>query len=378
MASATAPSAALAGANAHGGGRSGVAPQVGSPQAEHVPPPPFEGGEPLCSAAWREDGLTRVKELRGLADWMVRTYYQDYSAAEPLRNSIEGHLQAAQDAAEGVSGLSLPKRMSAALRGSGVERTLGNVDAAETDLLRLAPLDYVRGQMPSLLAQVQRFLPANDPRRVRMTEISKRACDHKAAFDEPDRNTVVAAYHAANSQRRRDLIRVRSFRDVIFATAFLLAAVAGGLAVLGATHRNAMPLCFSPNGTEVCLSGHKPSTVDIWMVEAVGLVAAALAAAFALRNVRGTSTPYSLPVALAILKLPAGALTAVLGLLLMRGQIVPGLGGLDTPAQILAWAVVFGYGQQLFTGLVDRQAKSVLQDVGGRGAAGDRATSTDA
>jgi hypothetical protein len=72
---------------------------------------------------------------------------------------------------------------------------------------------------------------------------------------------------------------------------------------------------------------------------------------------------YGLPVALAALKLPTGAITAFLGLLLMRGQFVPGLSALDTSAQILAWALVFGYAQQLFTRLVDQQGQTVLNSV---------------
>jgi hypothetical protein len=70
-----------------------------------------------------------------------------------------------------------------------------------------------------------------------------------------------------------------------------------------------------------------------------------------------------LPAALAALKLPTGAITAFLGLLLMRGQFVPGLSALDTSAQILAWALVFGYAQQLFTRFVDRQGQTVLDNV---------------
>ena len=58
---------------------------------------------------------------------------------------------------------------------------------------------------------------------------------------------------------------------------------------------------------------------------------------------------------------------AVLGLLLMRGQFIPGLTALDSSAQILAWALVFGYGQQLFTRLVDQQAHTVLDRVRGGG-----------
>lgn len=68
---------------------------------------------------------------------------------------------------------------------------------------------------------------------------------------------------------------------------------------------------------------------------------------------------------MAALKLPTGAITALLGLLLMRGQFVPGLSALDTSAQIIAWALVFGYAQQLFTRLVDQQAHTVLDRVRG-------------
>ena len=104
---------------------------------------------------------------------------------------------------------------------------------------------------------------------------------------------------------------------------------------------------------------------DLFVVELVGLAAASVAAAAAIRGIRGSSERYGLPVAMAVLKLPTGAITAFLGLLLMRGQFVPGLSALDTSAQILAWAIVFGYAQQLFTRLVDQQGQNVLDSVRG-------------
>ena len=76
-------------------------------------------------------------------------------------------------------------------------------------------------------------------------------------------------------------------------------------------------------------------------VTTVGGVASHLPAivtsVLALRNVRGTSTPYGLAVALALVKVPLGALAAVLGLLLMSGGLIPRLSALDSSAQILAW-----------------------------------------
>ena len=62
----------------------------------------------------------------------------------------------------------------------------------------------------------------------------------------------------------------------------------------------------------------------------------------------------------------------MLGLVLMAGGFVPGLSALDSSAQILAWALVFGFSQQLLTRLVDQRANTLLENVGGRGAAGER------
>src|SRR4030095_6512464 len=104
---------------------------------------------------------------------------------------------------------------------------------------------------------------------------------------------------------------------------------------------------------------------DLIVVELVGLTAAAIATAAAIRGIKGSSERYGLPVALAAPTLPTRATHAFLGLLLMRGQFVPGLSALDTSAQILAWALVFGYAQQLFTRLVDQQGQNVLETVRG-------------
>ena len=103
---------------------------------------------------------------------------------------------------------------------------------------------------------------------------------------------------------------------------------------------------------------------DVPAILVIGASAAALSAAVAIRQVKGSSTPYSLPVALAALKIPTGALTALLGLLLLRGQFVPGFSALDFPAQVVAWAVLLGYAQQLLTRLIDQRAQLVLKAVG--------------
>jgi hypothetical protein len=174
-----------------------------------------------------------------------------------------------------------------------------------------------------------------------------------------------------------------------------LAVLAIGVAITGFFRPTLFPLCFAPEeagrATVVCPTAQSEPFVpaggeaqdgvrtrdidevvaetasrqDLIVVELVGLTAAAIASAAAIRRIKGSSERYGLPVALAALKLPTGALTAFLGLLLMRGQFVPGLTALDTSAQILAWALVFGYAQELFTRLVDQQGQTVLDSVRG-------------
>ncbi len=208
-----------------------------------------------------------------------------------------------------------------------------------------------------------------------------------------DRNVIIAAVRGASSEARREGARVRSFRNVLLVAATLMGFAALGLALLGIFSPETLPVCFRPEGKVVCpteeidvpgpqapagtaatpaegaiITEAESKAVHRWdipLIEGIGLIAAAVAAAAALRRISGTSTPYSIPVALALLKLPTGALTALLGLLLMRGEFVPGLSALDFPAQILAWAIVLGYAQQLFTRLVDQQGQQVLDAAGG-------------
>ena len=113
---------------------------------------------------------------------------------------------------------------------------------------------------------------------------------------------------------------------------------------------------------QVCPTGtdQGPTGGDAALVLAVGLTAGAFAAALSVRGIRGTSTPYGVPVAIAWLKLPAGALTALFGMLMVHGGFVPGLSALDTQGQIIAYSIVLGYAQQVFTRLIDSQAQAVL------------------
>jgi hypothetical protein len=367
---------------------------------------PERVGGPVWGA-WREGTLTRAKELESLRDWLsqhpdtIPTSHDP--AAARLSNAMAQHLAAAREAATAPRPLLRPAK--AAL----VERAMSNLDAAEADLLQLAPEDYLVGQVPRLLNHVQRHLRPDDPRRHEVERIAKKlgvkdpdhpllpnngqqTLDQQKDAIRHERGSLISSVRAASSAALREQLRVRSFGVVLLSTTVVMTVLAIAIATVGFFFPSTIPLCFQPERsgqaivvcptaqsallpTEGAAGPAQPDIddvvkttagpADLLVVELVGLLAAAIAAASAIRGIRGSSEPYAIPVTLAALKLPTGAVTAFLGLMLMRGQFVPGLSALDTSAQILAWALVFGYAQQLFTRLVDQQAHTVLDGVRG-------------
>jgi hypothetical protein len=349
------------------------------------------------TTVWREQALAEIASSELAVKWLTSEARNgqrlDPDVAEPIQASLEIARKAALD-----EGLSLRKRISSSFRGASVERTYGQIDAAGEALIRVASKDFVIGQIPRITRRVERALRPDDVRRRALETVAEDYTDASAHADMPEchREILSAALHAANCETRRTQSRIRSFRNMLLLCGLVLTIAAVGLAVLGYTRSNLALLCFQPSGQAVCPTkvvatddatpvtgqptpGQSPdaiaaqdsntrsaaSPVDMLLVEVVGLIAATLAAATALRRIHGTSSPYGVPFAVAVLKLPSGALTAALGLLLMRAEFVPGLSALDSPAQIIGWAIVFGYAQQLFTRLVDQRAQTVLNTANG-------------
>lgn len=281
------------------------------------------------------------------------------------------------------------RRLQMRTSGAEIERAWGAIDTAHEALLRIAPDTYRVGQLPRIEHRVRECLATQDDRRTRFEAIQ-----HSAPITPANREVILVAFHGANSERRRNHARVRNFRNMIHLCGIVLTVVALGLGLLGFARPDLALLCFQPSGQAVCptrvvatdleapvtgqpvplqpwqvqvqdfLTRHAATKWDVILIELIGLIAAALAGASAVRRLQGSSMPYGVAIAVAFLKLPSGALTATLGLLLIRADFIPGLSALDTPAQIIGWAIVLGYAQELFTRFVDQRAQSVLSSGG--------------
>lgn len=267
--------------------------------------------------------------------------------------------------------------------GAPVEAAYLNLHEAEIALAQLLPDDQIQARIPETLARLE-TMDVTDPRR--------RAAEAQLAVSTPPSQRRAAFHNAVRiglELKDQQYNRLRGFRNVVLATAVGLMVLVVAVCLVGAWKPDALPLCFGPPPTTAagqppppiqgpagvaCPSEEAPPTPgttprrlpapgDVTLVALLGMLGAGLSATVAIRGLQGSSTPYDVPVALSLLKLPSGALSALVGLLFVRGGFVPGLSQLDSQPQILAYAFLFGIAQQLVTRLVDQQAQDILTKV---------------
>jgi hypothetical protein len=247
-------------------------------------------------------------------------------------------------------------------RGTLVEVSFQNLHAARAQMVDVYADEEVAAEIPAALARSQQALHADDPRRLAGETLTRMPPGQQRAFL---RRAIEDSYDAMDRQHER----LRSFRNIILIAALCIGVLVTATILVVHANPTYIPLCFAANGESIegvrfnCPTGTGVLTnhgSDIVVVALLGLLGGALAAAVSIRNLRGTSTPYDVPVALALLKVPLGAFTAIVGLVALQGSFVPGLSALDSQQQILAYALVLGYAQQVFTYSLDRRAQSLL------------------
>jgi hypothetical protein len=318
------------------------------------------------------------------------------------------HLDDARQAAGIPACQSRTARLANVWSGALVCSAFANLHTAKVVLVDLYAEEDIQAAAPGVLARLQACLPSDDQRRQRAealfgspssavpsdahsqgspngenriqpAERRPLASGAQAGCSTGDlalrrsslRDAMQVSYDAADEQ----YARVRSFRNVLITGAVLLSMLVIAVCLVGARYSKAIPLCSNPSSTTAAAAATAPQVVcptsgmadtsaphggDVAVVALMGVLGAALSATLTVQKLRGTAAPYAVPVALAFFKLPAGALTAIAGLLLIKGDFVPGFSQLDSQGQILAYAIVFGVAQHLVTRFVDQRADDVV------------------
>lgn len=153
---------------------------------------------------------------------------------------------------------------------------------------------------------------------------------------------------------------VRNFRNVLLGTFVGLFILVVLLAIVGIIYPKYFPLCVqnSQKSSTICPnSGSTPSSADLPLIMGLGAVGAALSVTVYLTGLKPAGVRYSLSVAQGLVKIAFGAITAMLGIIILSTQTSVGV--LASQAGLLTTAVVFGYSQQVFTRLIDQKAKNL-------------------
>jgi len=253
-----------------------------------------------------------------------------------------------------------PGRLMNWWRGTLVEAAYRNLHEARAQMVDLYDAHELNAEIPGVVARVHSTMHLSDPRRVSSTDLQRLCVEDQRAWL---RRLISDSYDALDMKYSR----LRNFRNVILSAAFVLAVLTALAVTLMSFQPSFISLCFPADGGGLnCPSAAgvpEPQSWDVIVVALLGLLGGALATSVAIRKIEGAGTPYDVPVALAWLKVPLGAFVAILGILGVRGGFVPGLSQLDTQDQILAYALLFGFSQQLFTGVLDSKAISLVADL---------------
>jgi hypothetical protein len=175
----------------------------------------------------------------------------------------------------------------------------------------------------------------------------------------PDQQVAAQVMNAACRAEDMQQLQVRRFRGVLYGASAALFVVVGVLWIVGAIHPAYFPLCWPVSGSHpstICPTGGSTAGVgDVPLVLGMGALGAALSVALNLAALKPAGVRFSLTVAQGLNKIVLGAITAILGIIVLR-TVTNAPGFLGTQPGLLTTAVVFGYSQQLFTRLIDRQA----------------------
>jgi hypothetical protein len=313
--------------------------------------------------SWSQEIETTTAALRMRLE-MIRSRRPPAGASEAERTAICSGVEILLSSAERAARGEEPQYglLRSWWRGTSIEAAFRKSHQAEAELAKMYADAEVEAEVPAAVARTQLALNRDDPMR-------EAACHLIHMPPGPGRRLLLAkviqvGHEAADGAHTR----IRNFRNILLSTTGCIAVLVLAFSLVVAAEPTSVPLCFQPQDSDVaCPTGdgpdQEPGALDVVVVAMLGLLGGSLAGAVSIRNLRGTSTPYDIPIALALLKVPAGALTAIGALIAIRGEFVPGLSALDSQEQILAYALIFGYAQQLLTGLIDRQALGLLDSV---------------
>ena len=278
---------------------------------------------------WREQAHSRLADLRVQLDELPPDQQSDTQCRDARRQLKEA-----------MQIVDTPPHLLGCWNGVDVEATWVRIHAIDAAVIRLAKPQLVKAKLPGIIADGAELLGIDHPRVAALRDYAEQP-EWDGHARESIAHSVKAVYEVSDSEN----VRLRSFRNLLLGGTLALAMIAIGLAFVDIASPSSLRLSAAMTSS----GASSPSGT--------------LVGALSLRRMQGTSTAYAVPMATMLLKLPAGALTAVARLLMIKAGIAGSVVTTSTDANVMGYALLLGASQQGLTGLIDRQAQKVLNGV---------------
>lgn len=306
----------------------------------------------LERSSWRQVADTRIWRLRSMA--AVEMAQQRHGATVDLEQA-RLLLDKAEHTLKNQS-----ESLSTWWNGSLRDQVWRVLHQAETIIVSQLPDDQLQKRTAEIAYDARLILDPDDP-ILREARAATGACPDRAALEASERarrifaGELVRRYREAWDDR---YTRSRSFRNrlivligvVTFAVAVLVTA--GSLGMIWLEVRQ--------NPPHATWSPQRDHLLAMLAIAVLGAVGGLLSGSGEVVKVGGVYNPFSLPWYLLFFKIPMGALTGILGVLAIKGDLVPDMKiTMNNWSQIIVWALIFGASQQLITFMVDRRVKAL-------------------
>jgi hypothetical protein len=327
-------------------------------------PPPLKQ-----RAAWRQVAYMDVVSLRH--DLNELCDHQDRQAYDDIRRLLE-------KAVDGLGSRSLPWSW---FQGTPQEQTFAALHEAQWRLLRIMNSEHLLARLPWLINFCRANLGKDDQRVRDAQEMVNRSANRQHhpqrlqinghapnwhtnfRLTEHERATVAAMVRDAYIHCDEQYAATRGMRNRILMLTAAAAAVLGLVIAAAAVWQWSLTptTTVAVNGS-VAKWSETPLPVGAAAFLAVALLGCLGAFLSGIRSVSrtgGTRNPYSLSWWQAWLKLPVGALTAIVGVFALQSRAFPAVPATSW-TELLMWAVAFGAAQQAITRFIDSRVRGLV------------------